>query len=270
MRDVSGQVAMEPAGDGAPRAAPPTTVLLADEYPLIRRGVRAILDSDPAFRILGEASDGHALLELARKHRPDVVLMDAALPGPNILDTVHRLVEGHSRPIAVALLTAERGLADSWVFGAARAGVRGFLFKHGETAEILSGVREVARGGAAMSMEIIGQILEALRSTYWPTALRPCADFSLLTPREMQIFLLVSHGLTNQQISEELVLSEATVKSHFNRICHKLTLRNRVDAVILAYEMGLAKAVNVHRPATMQPHITGESALPGEVTVLPA
>ena len=251
MRDVSGAVTTGAARDRVFQRDTPTTVLLGDEQPLMRRGIRAIVDGDPAFRVQGEASDGHTVLELARKHRPDVVLLDAALPGPDILDTVHRLVNDHSRPVAVALLTSERRLTDGWVLGAARAGVRGFLFKQGESEEILCGVREVARGGTVMSTEIVGQILRALRRTYRPAVQRPGADMSLLTPREMQIFLLVAQGLTNQQISGRLVLSEATVKSHFNRVCHKLALRNRVDAVILAYEMGIAGAVNGPRRSSL-------------------
>ncbi len=120
-------------------------------------------------------------------------------------------------------------------------------FKSGGQEAIPSGVRDVAAGGIAMSTEFVSQILKALHSAYLPAAERPFGDISLLTPREMQVFRLVSQGLTNQQISNRLVLSEATVKSHFNRICHKLNLRNRVDAVILAYETGIAGSPGRYR-----------------------
>ncbi|MFD4628388.1 LuxR C-terminal-related transcriptional regulator [Streptomyces sp. NPDC058284] len=221
--------------------------MLGDEQPLVRRGLRALFESDPAFRVQGEAANGASLLELANTHRPDMVLMDADLPGPDVLDVVRRLVgDRHDGSTGVVLLASEGGLADGCVLGAARAGVRGFLFKR-ESSEIVSGVLDVARGGAAMSPGIVGQVLKALRRTHRPQALRPSGELALLTPREMQIFQLVAQGLTNQQIADVLVLSEATVKSHFNRICRKLALRNRVDAVILAYEMGVAGAVTEPR-----------------------
>ncbi|WP_338146428.1 response regulator transcription factor [Streptomyces boncukensis] len=216
-------------------------LLLGDEQPLVRRGLRALFENDPGFRVQGEASNGTSLLELAEAHRPEMVLMDAELPGPDLLDVVRRLVgnraDGGSP--GVMLLASESGLADGRVLGAARAGVRGFLFKR-ESSEIVSGARDVARGGAAMSPGIVVQVLQALRCTHRPAALRSSGELALLTPRELQIFQLVAQGLTNQQIADVLVLSEATVKSHFNRICRKLALRNRVDAVILAYEMGVA------------------------------
>ncbi len=229
------------------------SLLLGDEQPLVRRGLRALFEADPAFRVQGEASNGHALLDLARAHRPDLVLMDATLPGPDTLDLVRTLVEDSPAPVTVVLLTSEGGLADGWVLGAARAGVRGFLFKRGSPEEIVSGVRDVARGGAAMSPGIVGQVLTALRGTHRSPAPRPSGELSLLTSREMQVFRLVAEGLTNQQIADVLVLSEATVKSHFNRICRKLALRNRVDAVILAYEMGIAGAVPDQRSTALQP-----------------
>ncbi|QES39515.1 DNA-binding response regulator [Streptomyces venezuelae] len=219
-------------------------LLLGDEQPLVRRGLRALFENDPAFRVQGEAANGASLLELASTHRPDMVLMDADLPGPDLLDVVRRLVGDRlDGSTGVVLLASEGGLADGSVLGAARAGVRGFLFKR-ESSEIVSGVRDVAWGGAAMSPGIVGQVLKALRRTHRLDALRPSGELALLTPREMQIFQLVAQGLTNQQIADVLVLSEATVKSHFNRICRKLALRNRVDAVILAYEMGVAGAVS--------------------------
>lgn len=218
-------------------------LLLGDEQPLVRRGLRALFESDPTFRVQGEAANGTTLLELASAHRPDLVLMDADLPGPHVLDVVRRLVGDQVDGSAgVVLLASEGGLGDGSVLGAARAGVRGFLLKR-ESSEIVSGVRDVARGGAAMSPGIVDQVLKALRRTHRQAALRPSGELALLTPREMQIFQLVAQGLTNQQIADVLVLSEATVKSHFNRICRKLALRNRVDAVILAYEMGVAGAV---------------------------
>ncbi|MYV49599.1 response regulator transcription factor [Streptomyces sp. SID2888] len=219
------------------------TLLLGERHPLARRRLRALFEGDPAFRVRGETGNGHTLLELARTHRPDLVLVDADLPGPDILDLVHRLAEDRPGSSGVVLLVSDGGPADSWVLGAARAGVRGFLFKREGPQEILSGVRKVARGGFAVSPEIVSQILRALHGAPWSTPSQRCADMSMLTPRETQVFRLVAQGLTNQQISHVLVLSEGTVKSYFNRVCRKLALRNRVDAVILAYEMGIAGAV---------------------------
>ncbi|WP_019545176.1 LuxR C-terminal-related transcriptional regulator [Streptomyces sulphureus] len=224
-------------------------LVLADEQPLVRRGLRALFESDAAFQVKGEADNGSSLLEAARVHRPDVVVMDARLPGPDILEVVRRLVEDAPEPVAVVLLAAEGGLDDNWVPAAARVGARGFLFKHGSSEKIVSGVRDVAEGGAAMSPGIVGQVLKVLRdTTHRAAAPRPCAELSQLTRREMQVFQMVAQGLTNQQIADVLVLSEATVKSHFNRICRKLALRNRVDAVILAYERGVAGGMAEHAP----------------------
>ncbi|MFC5220492.1 LuxR C-terminal-related transcriptional regulator [Streptomyces coerulescens] len=220
-----------------------TGLLLADEQPLVRRGLRALFESEPAFRVQGEAGNGTSLLELARAHQPDVVVMDVCLPGPDILDVVRSLVEDAQEPPAVVLLASEESPAGNWVLGAARIGVRGFLFKRDSSEEIVSGVKDVATGGAAMSPGIVGQVLTALRRTPGATAARPSRELSQLTRRETQVFQMIAQGLTNQQIADVLVLSEATVKSHFNRICRKLVLRNRVDAVILAYETGLAGTV---------------------------
>ncbi|MGK5637213.1 LuxR C-terminal-related transcriptional regulator [Streptomyces sp. URMC 126] len=223
-------------------------LLLGDEQPLVRRGLRALFEADPAFHVQGEAGNGDTLLEQARIHRPDVVLMDADLPGPDVLGVARRLVEDHTgRCAGVVLLTSATGLTESRILGAARAGVRGFLHKRESSEEIVAGVRSVARGGVAMSEHIVGQVLAALRCDHPAAALRPAGELALLTPRELQIFRLVAQGLTNQQIADVLVLSEATVKSHFNRICRKLALRNRVDAVILAYEIGVAGGVAEQR-----------------------
>lgn len=251
MRDALGPAAVASVRHRALRqdatASATMTLLLADEQPLVRGGLRALFAATPSFRIEGEAENGDALVELARLHAPDVVLMDAALPGPRVLEVVRHLARDQPHPIGVVLLVSEQGPADTWVLEAARAGARGLLLKSGGQEAILSGVRDVAAGGIAMSTEFVSQILKALHSAYLPAAERPFGDISLLTPREMQVFRLVSQGLTNQQISNRLVLSEATVKSHFNRICHKLDLRNRVDAVILAYETGIAGSPGRYR-----------------------
>ncbi|MBD3003656.1 response regulator transcription factor [Streptomyces sp. 5-10] len=224
-------------------------LLIGDGQPLLRRGLRALFECEPAFRVQGEAGDGRALLGLARAHRPDVVLMDADLPGPDALDVARQLVEDRSgdRFGVVLLMSSETGLTDGRVLDAAQAGVRGFLHKEEPSETIVSGVRDVARGGVAMRPGVVGQVLRALRGTDRPAAPRPTGELALLTPRELQIFRLVAQGLTNQQIAHALVLSEATVKSHFNRICRKLALRNRVDAVILAYEVGVAGTIAEHR-----------------------
>ncbi|MFB9368360.1 LuxR C-terminal-related transcriptional regulator [Kitasatospora albolonga] len=226
------------------RPTPPgtSTLLLGDEHPLIRRGIRAVLDGDPSFRVLGEAADGHALLGLAHRHRPDVVLLDAALPGPDVLDTVHHLAGSSPRGTAVALLVPDHGLTDDWTLNAARAGARAFLPKYQSPGQLLSAVKGIARGNTVIGTRTVDQLLTALRRTYRPVPTPPQADISQLTPRERQVFDLIAQGLTNQQISHALTLTEGTVKSHFNRICHKLALRNRVDAVILAYESGLGTA----------------------------
>ena len=246
MLDVGGQEAVRAARRRLHRGNTTTTLLLGDAHPAARHALRALFDGDPAFRVRGDAGNGHALLRLARERRPDVVVMDADLPGPHLLDVVRRLVEDQALPLDVVLLVSERGLADGRVLGAARAGVRGFLCRGQRPQEIVSGVREVAGGGIAVSPDVVGQLLDALRGAPEPAPARDRADVSRLTPRERQVFRLVAQGLTNQQISHVLVLSEGTVKSYFNRVCHKLALRNRVDAVILAYETGIVGTLTGH------------------------
>ncbi|WP_329223623.1 response regulator transcription factor [Streptomyces sp. NBC_01485] len=247
------QAAGQPRGRHV-RADAATTLLLAAE-PAARGRLRAALDGVGGFRTVGEADDGHGLLRLARERRPGLVLMDAALPGPDALEVVHRLARESSRPCGVVLIVSGAVTEGSWVLGAARAGVRGFLREGQCPQEVLSAVREVAAGGITVGPDIVGQMLDALRDSHRPAPRQPHAGLSLLTPRERQVFRLVARGLTNQQISDALVLSEGTVKSYFNRVCHKLDLRNRVDAVILAYESGIAGAMLENHPA-------GEFAVP--------
>ncbi|MEV6395084.1 response regulator transcription factor [Streptomyces sp. NPDC051907] len=243
-------------GEGQPRAEQPprgdsgrVRIVLADEQPLVRRGLRALFEGDRSFLVVGEAADGAALLELARQHRPDVVLMDADLPGPDVLDVVRSLCDVEPGNCAdVVLLAADGEPTQERALGAIRAGVRGFLYKQ-DSDGIVSGVRTVTEGGVAVAPSLVVQALAGLRCNCQTTARRTPDELDLLTPRELEIYRLVAKGMTNQQIADVLVLSEATVKSHFNRICRKLSLRNRVDAVILAYEIGVVGALAGRGPA---------------------
>jgi len=238
MPQASARTRAQPTPERPPAAANHiTTLLLGDEQPLIRRGIRALFDPEPAYHIQAEASDSNTLLRLAHAHQPDAILLDTALPGPDIIDTVHQLTTQHPHHTPVVLL-AHHHPGNNWLLGAVRAGARGLLSKQAPPEEILAAVHQVTHGGYAMNTHTVNQILTALHRPHPP---RPHHDISLLTRREKQVLLLVAQGLTNQQISHALVLSDATVKSHFHRVCHKLALRNRVDAVILAYETGLAE-----------------------------
>jgi DNA-binding NarL/FixJ family response regulator len=211
-------------------------VLIADDQALVRVGLRKILDVEPDMELVGEAEDGDAAVGEAHRLRPDVVLMDIRMP---VLDGIEatRRVTGRLAETRVLILTTF-GL-DSYVFEALRAGASGFMLKDAPPEEIAAGVRIVARGEALLAPAVTRSVVEefarrpALESHDLP------AEVSELTPREREVLDLMTRGLSNPEICRRLVISEATAKTHVARVLQKLGVRDRVQAVIYAYERGI-------------------------------
>jgi DNA-binding NarL/FixJ family response regulator len=213
------------------------SVLIADDQVLVRAGLRAILEAQPGITVCGEAADGRAVIDLVRTRRPDVVLMDVQMPDIDGLEATRRLLRdgGAEHPVAVLMLTTFD--LDAYVYDALRAGASGFLLKDTLPEDLAAAIRVVARGDALIAPGITKRLIEQFALSAPATA--PPPALGDLTPREAEVLILVARGLSNGEIADELVLSHATVKTHVKRILAKLGLRDRVQAVVLAYEAGL-------------------------------
>jgi DNA-binding NarL/FixJ family response regulator len=213
------------------------SVLIADDQALVRAGFRAILEGQPGISVCGEAADGEAAVELARRRHPDVVLMDIQMPGVDGLEATRRLLRDPQREHQVAVLMLTTFDLDAYVYDALRAGASGFLLKDTPPEDLVAAIRVVARGDALIAPGITKRLIEQFARAA-PVSTPPAA-LAELTPREAEVLILVASGLSNGEIADELVLSNATVKTHVKRILFKLGLRDRVQAVVLAYEAGL-------------------------------
>jgi DNA-binding NarL/FixJ family response regulator len=216
-----------------------TGVLIADDQALVRVGLRKILTSEPGINVVGEASDGEDAVAAARRMQPDVVLMDIRMPVLDGIEATRRIVR--DRPEARVLILTTFGL-DTYVYEALRAGASGFMLKDAPPEEITAAVRIVARGEALLAPAITRAVIEEFTRT--PEAASPVPPPALteLTPREREVLELLARGLSNPEICQHLVISEATTKTHVARILQKLDLRDRVQAVIYAYETGVVRA----------------------------
>jgi DNA-binding NarL/FixJ family response regulator len=214
-----------------------TTVLIADDQALVRVGLRKILEAEPDTTVVGEAGDGEDALAQAHRLRPDVVLMDIRMPVLDGIEATRRIVR--DQPTARVLILTTFGL-DNYVYDALRAGASGFMLKDAPPEEIAAAVRIVASGEALLAPAITRAVVEefARQPSPVPTPPPPQA-LEDLTPREQEVLDLLARGLSNPEISQQLVISEATAKTHVARILQKLDLRDRVQAVIYAYESGL-------------------------------
>jgi DNA-binding NarL/FixJ family response regulator len=206
-----------------------------DDDDLMRAGLKAVLSSDDAVEVVGEAGDGRAAIDEARAHRPDLVLMDVRMPDLDGISAT-REVLAVSPEIRVAILTTFE--QDDYIFGALNAGASGFLLKRTKPEELIAAIHTLAAGDSLLSPSVTRRVIERMTE-------HPVADVSArkrlteLTPREREVLKLMARGLSNGEIAAEFVIEESTVKTHVKRILMKLHLRDRVQAVIFAYETGL-------------------------------
>jgi DNA-binding NarL/FixJ family response regulator len=213
-------------------------VLLADDQALVRGGFRMILDARPDIDVVGEAANGQEAVDLTASLHPDVVLMDIRMPVMDGLEATRRIVSSESTSRIVVLTTYD---ADDSVFAALRAGASGFLLKDALPAELVDAVRVVARGDALLAPSVTRRLLDRMIA---PPTGRP-AELRELTDREQEVLRLMASALSNAEIAQRLTLSETTVKSHVSAVLRKLGLRDRVQAVVLAYEVGLVRPRSV-------------------------
>jgi DNA-binding NarL/FixJ family response regulator len=215
-----------------------TRVLLIDDQPLLRTGFRMILSAEADLQVVGEAGDGATGVELARRLKPDVVLMDIRMPGMDGIQATRALAgPGVEEPIKVLILTTF-GL-DEYVVESLRAGASGFLLKDAPPEDLVEAIRIVAAGEALLAPSVTRRLLDRVASRLPRANEDTIPALAELTDREMDVLKLMARGLSNAEIAAKLVVSETTVKTHVSRVLAKLEIRDRVQAVILAYETGL-------------------------------
>jgi DNA-binding NarL/FixJ family response regulator len=210
-------------------------VLVADDQTLVRGGFRMILRAEPDIEVVGEAADGAEAIALAHELDPDVVLMDVRMPNVDGIEATRRITEGGERVPRVLVLTTFD--LDEYVYEALRAGASGFLLKDAPEEQLVSGIRVVAGGASLFAPAVTRRLIERFAGS----APAPPPALGELTPRELEVLHLVARGLSNSEIAAELVLSEHTAKTHVAHILDKLDLRDRVQAVVLAYESGMVR-----------------------------
>jgi DNA-binding NarL/FixJ family response regulator len=209
-------------------------VLIADDQPLIREGLRTILEAQPDIEVVGEAGDGSDAIEQARGLRPDLVLMDVEMPGTDGIEATRRLLgDGVRAPRVVVLTTFDR---EDYIAAALRAGATGFLLKTLAPAELVAAVRGAVSGDALLAPEVTRRLIESYLAKPEPGGSERLRE---LTEREREVLAAMAGGLSNTEIAARLFLGEATVKTHVNRLFAKLGVRDRAQAVIAAYETGL-------------------------------
>jgi DNA-binding NarL/FixJ family response regulator len=236
--------------------APRLRVLVADDHVLVRAGFRMILEAQPDIDVVAEAADGDAAVRLTRRHRPDVVLMDIRMPGMDGLEATRRLLGGGGadpdgdggdsgpgaddrvRSTRVVILTTFD--LDEYVYAALQAGASGFLLKDVSPEHLVGAVRTVAVGDALLAPSITRRLVERFARPA-PAIDASSRTLDRLTARETEVFGLLARGMSNAEIADALVVSEATIKTHVAGILAKLDLRNRAQAVVLAYESGLIR-----------------------------
>jgi DNA-binding NarL/FixJ family response regulator len=214
------------------------SILLVDDQELLRMGFRMVLDAQPDFEVVGEAGSGDQAVALVQGQAPDVVLMDVRMPGTDGVEATRQIIAAGSRSRVIILTTFD---LDEYAYAALRAGASGFLLKDAPPGDLISAIRAVASGDAVVAPSTTRRLLSSLVHQL------PRSDsgdddhprLQLLTPREREVMVAVSRGLSNAEIAEALVLSEATVKTHVGRILAKLDLRDRVQIVVFAYDQGL-------------------------------
>lgn len=211
-------------------------VLIVDDHELIRRGMRMVLDAEDDIQVVGEAVSGAEAVHLADDLRPDVVLMDIRMPEMDGIEATRRIVRGTPTSRVLVLTTFD---LDEYAFGSLRAGASGFLLKNTPSAQLTTAIRAIAAGDALVSPRVTRSMLDLFATRLPRQSETDDSRLSVLTERERDVFLAIAKGYNNTEIGESLYVSESTVKTHVGRILMKLDLRDRVQAVILAYEAGL-------------------------------
>jgi len=223
-------------------------LLLADDQELVRTGFRLILSAEPDLDVAGEAGDGSQAVNEAARLRPDVVLMDVRMPGVDGIEATRRLGRLTPNPPRVLMLTTFD--LDQYVYDALRAGASGFLLKDAPAAQLVDAIRVVAAGDALLSPSVTRRMIAEFARRPLPADEPALAD---LTGRELEVLKLIARGRSNAEIAKQLYISDATVKTHVKRVLAKLSLRDRVQAVVLAYETGLVQP-GTELPDTPAPH----------------
>jgi DNA-binding NarL/FixJ family response regulator len=228
-----------------------TRCLIADDQAMVREGFAAVLAAQPGLLVVGQAADGAEAVHQVQHLRPDIVLMDVRMPVMDGLQATRRILTGaasHARPRVLMLTTFD---LDEYVYEALRAGASGFLLKDATAAELVHAVRVVAAGDALLAPSVTRRLITDFARQPHPGPPFP-ATLGALTPRETEVLRLIAHGLSNTEISDTLVIAEQTTKTHVGRILAKLGLRDRAQAVVLAYETGLVTP-GASRPARTSP-----------------
>ncbi|MEO7147891.1 MAG: response regulator transcription factor [Terrimesophilobacter sp.] len=220
------------------------TVGLVDDQPLIRAGLRMILESQPDLSVAGEGEDGAQAVDLARATKPDVMLIDVRMPGIGGIEAIAGVLSVSPGTRIVILTTFD---VDNYVYDALRAGASGFLVKDVSPEQLIAGVRSVVNGDMLIAPSITRRLVEGYVRRAPPN--RDGKNFESLTEREREVLTEIAHGLSNAEIGARLHVSEGTVKTHVSRLLAKLGLRDRVQAVIAAYELGFVQpGIDDHRP----------------------
>jgi DNA-binding NarL/FixJ family response regulator len=211
-------------------------VLIADDQQLVRAGFAMILSNAPDIEVVAEATNGHEAVTLTGSLAPDVVLMDIQMPGLDGVEATRRIVAGANTSHARVLILTTFDL-DEYVYGALQAGASGFLLKDVPPEQLIAAVRMAQQGDALLAPSITRRLIEEFTQPRRPAS--PTTQLDQLSPREAEVFRLLARGLSNQEIAGHLIVGENTVKTHVARILTKLSLRDRVQAVVLAYEAGI-------------------------------
>jgi DNA-binding NarL/FixJ family response regulator len=214
-----------------------TTVVVVDDQALLRAGFRIIIDAEPDLRVVGEAGDGWAAIDVVRRRRPDVVLMDIRMPGLDGLRAAETILGDAELTTAIVMLTTFD--IERYVYEALRLGASGFLLKDAPADRLLDAIRVAAAGDALLAPEITRRLVERFAVGARPEDAAPSERLADLTPRELDVLRLLARGRSNAEIAGELVLGENTIKTHVSRVFAKLGLRDRAQAVVVAYETGL-------------------------------
>jgi DNA-binding NarL/FixJ family response regulator len=215
---------------------PSVRIVVADDHEVVRAGFAALLETQPDFTVLGTASDGAEAVQISRELRPDVILMDVRMPGTDGIEATRQLTGGTGGPRVIILTTFD---LDQYVYDALRAGASGFLLKDVTAERLFDAVRVIAAGDALLSPGVTRRLISEFTRLRPPPDGPPAAALAGLTPRETQVLRLVATGLSNPEIAAQLVVTEETVKTHVSRMLSKLGLRDRTQAVVMAYETGL-------------------------------